>query len=295
MEILNEEAVSRTLDGASSISPFEELKKQVEAILFAAENAMEVSEIRNIIGEVSLSDVRLALKDLMADYAVRSFFLFECGGKYQLRTRPEYAELVRKQFVSKPRSLSKSALETLAIVAYRQPVTRSEVNTIRQVDSSSIMTALKEKELIAVAGQRKEVGSPMEYKTTQRFLETFGLKNLSDLPSLRSLQMKPEDQEQMAQALASLNGELPEEPPLTAADLAFADQAAEPEVPSLEAVETTLEAGETTLEAAETTLEAAETTLEAAETTLEAGETTLEAAELTDEFETPLEEATTDA
>ena len=76
MEILNEEGVSRTLDGASSISPFEELKKQAEAILFAAEHAMEVSEIRNVIGEVSLSDVRLALKDLMADYAPRSFFLF---------------------------------------------------------------------------------------------------------------------------------------------------------------------------------------------------------------------------
>lgn len=223
MEFLTNEGVSRTLEGAASISPFEELKKQVEAILFAAENAMEVSDIRNIIGEVSLSDVRLALRDLMADYQPRSFFLFECGGKYQLRTRPEYAELVKKQFASKPRSLSKSALETLAIVAYRQPVTRSEVNAIRQVDSSSIMTALKEKDMIAVAGQRKEVGSPMEYKTTQRFLETFGLKSLADLPSLRSLQMKAEDQEQMAQALARLNGEAPEEPELNAQDLSFQD------------------------------------------------------------------------
>jgi segregation and condensation protein B len=223
MEFFNEEEVSRTLEGASSISPFEELKKQVEAILFAAEAAMEVSEIRNIIGEVSLSDVRLALRDLMADYQPRSFFLFECGGKYQLRTKPEYADLVKKQFASKPRTLSKSALETLAIVAYRQPVTRTEVNTIRQVDSSSIMTALKEKDLIAVAGVRKEVGSPMEYKTTQRFLETFGLKNLAELPTLRSLQMKPEDQEQMAQALATLNGQAPEEPELTAQDLAFDD------------------------------------------------------------------------
>lgn len=223
MEFFNEEEVSRTLEGASSISPFEELKKQVEAILFAAENAMEVSEIRNVIGEVSLSDVRLALRDLMADYQPRAFFLFECGGKYQLRTKPEYADLVKKQFASKPRSLSKSALETLAIVAYRQPVTRTEVNTIRQVDSSSIMTALKEKDLIAVAGVRKEVGSPMEYKTTQRFLETFGLKNLSELPTLRSLQMKPEDQEQMAQALATLNGQAPEEPELTAQDLSFDD------------------------------------------------------------------------
>lgn len=223
MEFLNDEEVSRTHEGTSSVSPFEELKKQVEAILFAAEHALEVSEVRNVIGEVSLTDVRLALRDLMADYQLRSFFLFECGGKYQLRTRPEYADLVKKQFISKPRSLSKSALETLAIVAYRQPVTRSEVNTIRQVDSSSIITALKEKDLIAVAGQRKEVGSPMEYKTTHRFLEIFGLKALADLPSLRSLQMKHEDQEYMAQALASLNGQTPAEPALTAQDLSFQD------------------------------------------------------------------------
>jgi segregation and condensation protein B len=226
MDFLNDGEVSRTLEGASSLSPFEHLKKQVEAILFAAEHALEVGEIRNIIGEVSLADVRLALRDLVADYVPRAFFLFECGGKYQLRTRPEFADLVKKQFASKPRSLSKSALETLAIVAYRQPVTRTEVNTIRQVDSSSILTALKEKDLIAVAGIRKEVGSPMEYKTTQRFLETFGLKTLSDLPTLRSLQMKPEDQEQMAQALATLNGEATEEPPVTAQDLAFDDPAA---------------------------------------------------------------------
>lgn len=233
MEFFNEEEVSRTLEGASSISPFEELKKQVEAILFAAETAMEVSEIRNIIGKVSLSDVRLALRDLIADYQPRAFFLFECGGKYQLRTKPEYADLVKTQFASKPRTLSKSALETLAIVAYRQPVTRTEVNTIRQVDSSSIMTALKEKDLIAVAGVRKEVGSPMEYKTTQRFLETFGLKNLAQLPTLRSLQMKPEDQEQMAHALATLNGQAPEEPELTAQDLAFDDPVSSPVDPSV--------------------------------------------------------------
>lgn len=227
MDFPNEAEVSRTLEGAASISPFEELKKKVEAILFASEHAMEVSEIRNIIGEVSLSDVRLALRDLSADYFPRAFFLFECGGKYQLRTRPEFAEIVKKQFASKPRSLSKSALETLAIVAYRQPVTRTEVNTIRQVDSSSIMTALKEKDLITVAGTRKEVGSPMEYKTTQRFLETFGLKTLTDLPSLRSLQLKPEDQQQMAQALATLNGETTDEPEVTAQDLSFEDPSGE--------------------------------------------------------------------
>ena len=128
------------------------------------------------------------------------------------------------------------------------------------------MTALKEKYLIAVAGQRKEVGSPMEYKTTKRFLETFGLKNLSDLTSIRSLQMKPEDQEQMAQALASLNGELPDEAPLTAADLAFDDQSTVSE-PIVEDAEPAVEAAEAAVEDAEPT---GETELHPEELTTEA-------------------------
>lgn len=217
----------RRVQGASQASrtPFEQLKVQVEAILFAAEAALEVGEIRNLLGEVSLSDVRMALRDLVKDYEIRAFFLFECGGKYQLRTRDEFGEVVRRQFMSKPRSLSKSALETLAIVAYRQPVTRAEVNAIRQVDSSSIITSLKEKDLVYVSGQRKEVGSPLEYRTTQKFLETFGLSALKDLPSLRSLQMKPDDQKSLASALAKLNGQTDEEP-VTASELSFPDTGA---------------------------------------------------------------------
>lgn len=180
------------------------LKAQVEAILFASDTVLEVGEIRNFIFDASLSDIRLALRELSKDYESRAFFLFECGGKFQLRTREQFSEIVRKQFSSKPRALSKSALETLAIVAYRQPVTRAEVNAMRQVDSSSILASLKERDLVCVAGQRKEVGSPLEYRTTQKFLEVFGLASLVSLPSLRSLQMKPDDQKQIASALSAL-------------------------------------------------------------------------------------------
>ena len=184
------------------LSPFERLRLQIEAILFSAENALEVPEIRSILGpEVALSDVRVALKDLALDYSDRAFFLFECGGRYQLRTKPEYAEVIRKQFSGKPKTLSKSALETLAIVAYRQPITRAEVNAIRSVDSASILASLKERDLIYVSGTRKEVGSPMEYRTTQKFLEIFGLSQLSQLPSLRSLQVDNATQKNLEKVL----------------------------------------------------------------------------------------------
>ena len=226
-------------EGATSErSAFAQLKAQVEAILFAADAILELSEIRNLIPESSIADVRLALKDLTRDYEGRAFTLFESGNKYQLRTREEFAEIVRKQFSAKPRTLSKSALETLAIVAYRQPCTRAEVSAIRQVDSSSIMTSLKERDLVCVAGQRKEVGSPLEYRTTQKFLEVFGLAALKDLPSLRSLQMKPDDQRQLESALAQLNKAPDEiEEPITASELAFADR----ELPHFESSEPALE------------------------------------------------------
>lgn len=195
------------------------LKLQIEALLFAAEHAVDVSEIRSHLGEVSLAEVRLALRDLANDYESRAFSLFEFGGKYQLRTREDYAELVSKQFGSKPRSLSKSALETLAIVAYQQPVTRAQVSSVRGVDSSAIVQSLKDRDLIYVSGTRKDVGTPLEYRTTTKFLEVFGLSKLEDLPNLRSLQMSADDTKHVAKALAAANGE--EEISPTSEELSF--------------------------------------------------------------------------
>ena len=134
------------------------------------------------------------------------------GATYQLRTREEYSDVLKKQFASKPKSLSRSAMETLAIIAYRQPITRAEINTIRQVDSSSIVNNLKDRGVIQVAGVRKEPGNPMEYRTTPKFLEVFGLDSLKKLPSLRSLQMSPEEQKDVTTALQELsNSEQSEE------------------------------------------------------------------------------------
>ena len=178
------------------------LQMQIEALLFAAEAPLDVKEIREYLGGIALSQVLLAIEGLRQDYQKRAFFLAEIGQKYQLRTRPQYAELLQKALKERPRHLSKSSLETLAIIAYQQPVTRAEINAIRGVDCSSLVSALKDKELVAVSGRRDTVGSPLEYRTTSRFLEVFGIKSMKELPSLRSLQMSPEQQEKIKTALA---------------------------------------------------------------------------------------------
>jgi segregation and condensation protein B len=195
------------LASSNSQTPFETLKLQIEALLFSCEGGLSIDELRQALGSepISLQDLKLALKDLSQDYSQRSFSLQEINSQFQLRTKPEFSSTVQNLYSSKPRQLSKIALETLAIVAYRQPVTRAEVNAIRTVDSSSILITLKEKGLVEISGTRKTAGNPAEYKTTAKFLEVFGLKNLSELPSLRSLQMSSEQQQMALEALKKVS------------------------------------------------------------------------------------------
>ena len=186
-------------------SLFDELKSKVEAVLFVSESPLEAGEIRSFIGEVSLSDVRLALRALVKEYEYRAFELIEVANKYQIKTREKYIDLVKNQYSGKPRSLSKNALETLAVIAYKQPITKAQINALRQLDSSSIIQTLKDKELIYVSGTRKEVGNPLEYRTTEKFLEVFGLKKLSELPNLRSLQLNLDEQKHVSDVLKSIS------------------------------------------------------------------------------------------
>lgn len=206
----------------SNKSSFDLLKSKVEAILFVADTPLEAGDIRNWIGEVSLSDIRMAIRALAFEYEDRAFEIFENGNKYQIRTRIEHIGLIKKQYAGKARSLSKNALETLAIIAYRQPITRAQINALRQVDSSSIVQTLKEKELIYASGTRKEVGNPLEYKTSQKFLEVFGLSSLSELPSLRSLQMNIDDQKKAVLALNSIEEQ--QEDNTSASDIGYSSQ-----------------------------------------------------------------------
>jgi len=170
-----------------------------EALIFAADGPIKAERMAEAL-EVPLADIREAIEALEVDYAERprGFFLQEVAGGYQLRTRPEYAEYLRKLGRSRPFRFSRPALESLAIIAYRQPVTRSEIEYLRGVDSGSVLKTLLEKRLVRILGKKDVPGKPMIYGTTREFLELFGLPDLSSLPTLSEFsELAPDTETEM--------------------------------------------------------------------------------------------------
>ncbi|MGE0086828.1 MAG: SMC-Scp complex subunit ScpB [Desulfococcaceae bacterium] len=168
----------------------EELRHIIEALLFVSDTPLSVRRIQEILDLRETFPVREALFELASDYDTRKggFYLCEVAGGYQLRTRPEYKEWIRRMLQNKPARLSKASLETLAIIAYKQPVIRSDIDYIRGVDSGGVLRILLERKLIRVMGRREIPGRPMIYGTTQKFLEMFDLKDLKDLPSPKEIE-----------------------------------------------------------------------------------------------------------
>lgn len=168
----------------------EEIKSIVEALIFVAEEPIGADLITMVMSEAGVSekDVRTVLDELVNEYErspERGIRIVEVAGGYQFRTKPKHASFVQKLNVPKPVRLSQAAMETLAIIAYRQPVIRSEVENIRGVDSGGVLKTLLERGLIRIVGKSDEVGNPLLYGTTKAFLEMFGLKNLKELPALK--------------------------------------------------------------------------------------------------------------
>jgi segregation and condensation protein B len=165
----------------------ERLWSILESLLFASERPVTLKEIRQILGDVEGRELREALQSLGERLRAepRGFHLAEVAGGYQLRTNPENAEWVRRMLRTRPVRLSRAALETLAIVAYRQPCTRAEVEDVRGVDSGGILKMLLDRRLLKILGKKEEIGRPLLYGTTREFLELFGLKDLTQLPTLR--------------------------------------------------------------------------------------------------------------
>jgi len=184
-----------------------ELTPVVEAMVFAADGPLKLERIAEAL-DLPAKEITAALKALADDYEERprGFFLQEVAGGYQLRTRPEYADYLRKLGRSRPFKFSRPALESLAIIAYRQPVTRSEVEYLRGVDSGSVVKTLLEKRLIRILGKKDVPGKPMIYGTTKEFLELFGLTDLSALPTLREFsELAPEEESaELAESLPLL-------------------------------------------------------------------------------------------
>ncbi len=168
----------------------EEIKRIVEALLFAAGSPLSNRRLHELTGVGGGGLVRSIVEELKAEYDGRAgaFTLENIAEGHQFLTRPEFEPWVRKLRQKEHEdSLSQAALETLAIVAYRQPIMRAEIEDIRGVQSGYILRSLIEKSLIRVAGRSEELGRPLLYGTTGKFLEVFGLASLKDLPKLEEL------------------------------------------------------------------------------------------------------------
>lgn len=165
------------------------LKAIIESLLFASDIPLTIDKIKSILEIPDRKDIRKALTFLGEEYESggRGFFLAEVAGGFQLRTHPEYREWVRRLKETRPARLSRQAMETLAIIAYKQPVLRSDLEHLRGVDCGGTLRTLMERKLIRVLGRKDLPGRPLIYGTTKQFLAIFDLKDLNDLPSLKEL------------------------------------------------------------------------------------------------------------
>ncbi len=167
-----------------------DIKNIIESLLFVAEDPLTIDSIKKVLDSTDSNAIRNVLNELSSEYEARKggFFLREVAGGYQIRTRPEYSQWIRRLLRSNPLRLSNAALETLAIVAYKQPVIRSDIEHLRGVDCGGILRMLLERKLIRVVGRKDIPGRPMIYTTTKKFLELFELKDLKDLPSPKEIE-----------------------------------------------------------------------------------------------------------
>ena len=166
-----------------------QLRGILEGLIFVSETPLTLDRMKEVLG-VQKRDLQRLLSEMMEDYrrADRGFLLTEVAEGFQFRTRPEHSAWIKKLKKVKTTALSQPALETLAIVAYRQPVVRMDIEKVRGVDSGGVLHTLLEKKLIKIIGKKDVPGKPLVYGTSRKFLEVFGLKDLSELPTLKDLE-----------------------------------------------------------------------------------------------------------
>lgn len=174
----------------------DQLRAVLESLLFAADGPVSAERLRDAVGEVQRKEIIDALEALRHEYecAGRGLRLAEVANGYQLRTAKEHAEFVRRLTAVRPARMSRANLETLAIIAYRQPVTRAEIEEIRGVNVDGVVATLLDRRMIRIVARKDVAGKPFLYGTTREFLEAFNLKDLAGLPSLQEM-------EDMTQAL----------------------------------------------------------------------------------------------
>ena len=188
-----------------------EQKRHIESLVFVSESPLKSERIAEILN-LKNSEVLNVLRELSTRYdqAGGGLQLEEVAEGFQFRTRPESAEYIQQLIKSRPFRFSRAALETLAIVAYRQPVTRAEVEYLRGVDSGGVFKTLLEKQLIRILGKKDVPGRPLIYGTTRDFLEFFGLRDLAALPTLKEFsELSPESIEVEVAASTEIGLETP--------------------------------------------------------------------------------------
>jgi len=165
------------------------LKLIIEALLFVSDKPLSARDINYYLTDVKIDDIKSALKVLKYEYETmeRSFGLKEIADGYQLRSHSEYGPYILKMLQTSPNRLSRAAFETLAIIAYKQPILRHEIERFRGVDVGGILRTLLEKNLIKIMGRKNLPGRPLIYGTTKKFLEVFDLKDIKALPNLKEI------------------------------------------------------------------------------------------------------------
>ena len=188
----------------------QQMKQIVEALLFVADAPLSLAQLGKVLETEDRAQLKAALDELQADYqnTERAFDLVEVAGGYRLRTRPELAFWLRKLRRQQVTRLSTAALETLAVIAYKQPVLKAEIERLRGVEVSGVLRLLMEKDLVKVVGRKDLPGRPLIYGTTRRFLETFDLKDLKDLPTLQEMEAILGEAGQMVEGEEAAQGEL---------------------------------------------------------------------------------------
>ncbi len=187
-----------------------EQKRIVEALLFAADFPVATSRIKALVEGLEREELKEMVEELNREYEEqgRSFWIQEVAGGYQMATRPHFARWVKELYKGRRLArLTQPALETLAIIAYRQPVGRPDIETIRGVNSDSVIATLLERNAITVVGKDTKVGRPILYGTTPEFLRYFGLKDLSGLPPLSELEAYLVSREQASEAMPAEESE----------------------------------------------------------------------------------------
>lgn len=165
------------------------LKLIIESMLFSSEKPLTLNDLSSCLPDIERSEIKNTLKVLIYEYQgmERSFELREVAKGYQFRSKPEYGAYILRMLQKSPNRLSRAAMETLAIIAYKQPILRHEIERLRGVDVGGILRTLLEKRLIKIMGRKDLPGKPLIYGTTKLFLEMFDLKDISSLPKLKEI------------------------------------------------------------------------------------------------------------